>query len=366
MSFYNQYERLQEFDFTGFFSRVTPGDVRRVLEKDRLNPDDYLTLLAPAAESFLEEMAQKAYRLTRQHFGRAMILYTPLYLSNYCVNHCNYCGFSAGINIRRQTLSLKEVEAEAKVIAATGLRHILILTGESRYHAPLEYLAECVRLLKGYFSSIGIEVYPMEEEEYSYLVAAGVDSLTIYQEVYDAKIYDQVHLEGPKKDYRFRLDAPERGCRAGMRAVNIGALLGLGDWRRETFCGGLHANYLQNAYPEVEMSYSVPRLRPHNADYNIPHPVSDRNLVQSLLAIRLFMPRLGLTLSTRERAAFRDSLMPLGITKMSADSCTSVGGRILSGSADQFNVADERNVEEMRKALINKGYDPVFKDWHPF
>ncbi|MEW6663335.1 MAG: 2-iminoacetate synthase ThiH [Bacillota bacterium] len=366
MSFFSQYVRFQEFDFDGFFSRVSPVDVRRVLEKGRLDAGDFLALLAPAAEGLLEEMAQKAHRLTLQHFGRAMVLYTPLYLSNYCINHCSYCGFTAGNRVKRRTLTLEEVEAEAKVIAATGLKHILVLTGESRHHAPVEYIADCVRVLKGYFSSIGIEVYPMEEEEYHYLVETGVDSLTIYQEVYDAKIYDQVHLRGPKKDYRFRLDAPERGCRAGMRAVNVGALLGLGDWRRETFFGGLHANYIQNTYPEVEMSYSVPRLRPHSGDFIIPHPVTDKNLVQVLLALRLFMPRLGLTLSTRERAALRDKLIPLGITKMSAGSCTSVGGRTLSGTEDQFAIADERNVAQIREVLLKSGYDPVFKDWHPF
>jgi 2-iminoacetate synthase len=366
MSFYSQHVRFQDFDFDGFFNRVTSGDVSRVLEKSRLGAVDFLALLAPAAEGQLEAMAQKARRLTLQHFGRAMLLYTPMYLSNYCVNHCSYCGFTAGNKLMRQTLTLDEVEAEAKVIAATGIKHILVLTGESRRHAPVEYIADCVKVLKNFFSSIGIEVYPMDEEEYSYLVATGVDSLTIYQEVYDTEVYDRVHLMGPKKDYRFRLDAPERGCRAGMRAVNVGALLGLADWRRETFFGGLHAAYLQNTYPEVEMSYSVPRLRPHGGDFIIPHPVTDKNLVQILLALRLFMPRLGLTLSTRERSALRDKLIPLGITKMSADSCTSVGGRTLSGTADQFAVADERNVEEMRKVLINNGYDPVFKDWHPF
>jgi len=366
MSFFSQLLRWQGVDFDSLFNRVTTEDVRRGLEKRSLDAGDFAALLAPAAERLLEEMAQKAHRSTLQHFGRVMLLYTPLYLSNYCINHCRYCGFSAGNRLKRQTLTLAEVEAEARVIAATGLQHILVLTGESRSHVPVEYIAGCVRVLRGYFSSIGIEVYPMDETEYRYLIETGVDSLTIYQEVYDTGIYDQVHVSGPKKDFQFRLDAPERGCRAGMRAVNVGALLGLGDWRRDTFLGGLHAYYLQNTYPEVEISYSVPRLRPHSGDLIMPHPLTDKNLVQSLLALRLMMPRLGLTLSTRERASLRDHLIPLGITKMSASSCTSVGGRTIDNSDDQFAIADDRDVAQMKEVLTKKGFDPVLKDWHQF
>lgn len=366
MSFFNQYARFKDFDFDIFFRRISPEDIQRVLAKERLNAADFLTLLAPAAESLLEEIAQKAHRLTLQHFGRAMLLYTPLYLSNHCANLCRYCGFSSSNSLKRQTLTLAEVESEARVIAATGLKTILILTGESRRHAPVDYIADCVVILKGYFSSIGIEIYPLEEEEYRYLKETGVDSLTIYQEVYDERIYGQVHLRGPKKDYRFRLDAAERGCRAGLRSVNVGALLGLGDWRRETYFGGLHADYLQNRYPEVEISYSVPRLRPHCGDFAALYPAADMDLVQILLALRLFMPRLGLTLSTREGAALRDRLIYLGITKMSADSRTSVGGRIMAGGESQFAIADNRDVEQIRETLLTRGYDPVFKDWHPF
>lgn len=366
MTFHDLYSRFKGFDFDGFFGQVKPADVERVLGKSRLNHTDFLTLLSPAAESRLEEMAQQAHRFTLQHFGRAMVLYTPLYLSNHCVNQCSYCGFNARNKLHRKTLTLEEVEAEARAIAGTGLRHILILTGESRRHAPVPYLADCARVLGRYFSSIGIEVYPMAEEEYRALIEAGVDSLTIYQEAYDEKVYDQVHLKGPKKDYRFRLEAPERGCRAGMRAVNIGALLGLAEWRREAFFTGLHADYLQARYPEVEFSVSVPRLRPHLGNFSPPHPVADQNLVQILLAMRLFIPRLGLTLSTRERAGLRDNLLPLGITRMSAGSSTKVGGRATIDAGDeQFAIADTRSVAEIRETLLRKGYDPVFKDWHP-
>ncbi len=367
MSFANVCSQFKGFDFDGFFNRIQPDDIIKVLGKPGLDRTDFLVMLSPAAEGVLEEMAQKAHRLTLQHFGRAMVLYTPLYLSNYCVNVCSYCGFNARNRMYRKTLTLDEVEAEARAIASTGLKHILVLTGESRRHVPVSYIAGCVRVLRRYFASIGIEVYPMEEEEYRVLIQAGVDSLTIYQETYDEEVYDRVHVKGPKKHYRYRLEAPERGCRAGMRAVNIGALLGLNDWRRDAFFTGLHAAYLQDRYPEVELSVSVPRLRPHLGNFPPLYPVLDKNLVQILLALRLFIPRLGLTLSTRERAELRDRLIPLGITRMSAGSCTKVGGYAIQDTGHgQFDIADTRNVAEIREALLGRGYDPVFKDWHPF
>ncbi|MHB1127677.1 MAG: radical SAM protein, partial [Bacillota bacterium] len=227
MSFYDVITQYKGFDFDNFFRKVKPEDVVRILGKSSIDYSDYLALLSPAAETLLEEMAQKAHRITLQHFGRAMVLYTPLYLSNYCINQCSYCGFNSRNRLHRKTLKLDEVEAEARAIVELEMRHILILTGESRRHAPSSYIEDCVTVLRRYFTSIGIEVYPMSVEEYRGLIEAGVDSLTVYQEVYDEEIYDQVHIKGPKKDYRFRLEAPERGGQAGIRSVNIGALLGL-------------------------------------------------------------------------------------------------------------------------------------------
>ncbi|HHW42461.1 2-iminoacetate synthase ThiH [Desulfofundulus thermobenzoicus] len=364
MSFYEVYRQYQDFDFAGFFSSVTGRDVLRVLGKDRLKPLDYLTLLSPAAEPYLEEMAQKAHRLTVQHFGRTILLYTPLYLSNYCVNRCVYCGFHAGNELERRKLSPSEVEAEARVIAATGLKHILILTGESRKDSPVSYIKECVQVLKKYFTAICIEIYPLKEEEYAELIAAGVDGLTMYQEVYDEKVYARLHPPGPKRNYRFRLDAPERGCRAGMREVNVGALLGLNEWRREAFFTGLHADYLQNRFPEVEVSISPPRMRPQLGGFSPPVEVTDRNLVQYMVAFRLFMPRGGITISTRERAWLRDRLVKLGATRMSAGSCTAVGGRIAeSPVTGQFEISDERDVAAMARMLYEQGYQPVYKNW---
>lgn len=363
MSFYTARKHYEEFDFSGFFARVSEQDVEKAIEKQRLTEMDYLTLLSPRAEGHLEKMAQKAHRLTVQHFGRVMLLYTPLYLANYCVNRCVYCGFRADNELARKKLSLEEVTAEAQIIAATGLKHILILTGESRQYAPVSYIKECVDLLKKYFTSISIEIYPLEEREYAALIAAGVDGLTIYQEVYHEKVYATLHPSGPKRNYRFRLEAPERACRAGIRTVNVGALLGLHEWRSEAFFTGLHAYYLQNLFPAVEVSISPPRIRPYPGEFQPAVTVTDKNLVQYMLAFRLFMPRGGITISTRERAALREHLVKLGATKMSAGSCTAVGGRTDCQSAAQFEIWDRRSVAEVAGMLHDHGYQPVYKDW---
>lgn len=363
MSFDDLRKKYEKLDFDSFFAQVSDRDVERALEKQRLTEMDYLTLLAPRAEGHLEEMAQKAHRLTVRHFGRVMLLYTPLYLANYCVNNCVYCGFRAHSKLARKKLSPAEVEAEAQIIAATGLKHILILTGESRQYSPVSYIKECIEILKKYFTSISIEIYPLEEHEYAALIAAGVDGLTIYQEVYHEQVYAALHPSGPKRNFRFRLDAPERACRAGIRTVNVGALLGLHEWRPEAFFTGLHAHYLQNMYPAVEVSISPPRIRPYPGEFQPAVTVTDKNLVQYVLAFRLFMPRGGITISTRESAALRNHLVKLGVTKMSAGSCTAVGGRSDQHSTGQFEIWDRRGVAEVAGMLYAHGYQPVYKDW---
>jgi len=363
LSFYEARRRYDNFDFESFFERVTGDRIKRIIVKNRLGKLDYLALLSPRAEQYLEEMAQRAHRLTVQHFGRVIFLYTPLYLANYCVNQCVYCGFKAHNTLKRKKLSPAEVAEEARIIAATGLKHILILTGESRKESPVSYIKECVEVLKEYFTSISIEVYPLEEEEYTRLVSAGVDGFTMYQEVYDEEVYDELHPAGPKRNYRFRLEAPERACRAGIRTVNVGALLGLHDWRTEAFFTGLHADYLQNVYPDVDVSISPPRMRPQLGGFLPRVSVSDKNLVQYILAFRLFMPRGGITISTRERSELRDRLILLGATKMSAGSCTAVGGRSNHDSIGQFEISDERGVAEMAQMIYARGYQPVYKDW---
>ncbi len=353
----------QDFDTEAFFAGVTEPDVRRVIAQNRLGPLDYLTLLSPVAEDFLEEMAQKAHRLTLQHFGRTMLLFTPIYVANHCVNQCLYCGFNVKIDLHRTKLTIEEVAAEAEVIASTGLKHILLLTGESTHHTPVSYIRECVETLGRHFTSISIEIYPLEESDYRELIACGVDGLTVYQETYDRDRYAYLHPAGPKRDYGFRLDAPERGCRAGMRSVNIGALLGLADWRREAFLTGLHADYLQRKYPDVEISISPPRIRPQIGGFQPAVKVTDQNLVQYVTAYRLYMPRSGVTLSTRESPVLRDNMTRLGVTKMSGGVCTAVGGRSRSEETGQFQIADERSVYEVAKMLYQAGYQPVFKDW---
>ena len=364
MSFYDIYKKYRDFDFAAFDEQVTDEQVLRVIAKNTLDEADFLTLLSNRAFAFLEEIARKAQKLTLQNFGKVILLYTPMYLSNYCINKCTYCGFNAGNEIERKRLEISEVEKEAEIISRTGLKHILILTGESKKHSPVSYIKECVKVLKKHFSSISIEIYPLSIDEYRELSDAGVDGLTLYQEVYDEKIYEAVHISGPKKDYVNRLDAPERACIAGMRSVNIGALLGLNDWISEAFLTGIHVNYFQSKYPETELSVSLPRLRPHAGSFEQKCHVNDKSLVQIMLALRLFLPRVGITISTREGKELRDNLLGLGVTKMSAGSSTEVGGRLHQEKTEgQFEISDSRNVDEIKEMLYGKGYQPVFKDW---
>jgi len=367
MSYYETIAQYKNFDFDKAFNAVSAEDVRTAVNREVLDVDQLLSLLSPAAECYLEKMAEKAHQVTLRNFGRTIQLYTPMYLSNYCENECVYCGFSVKNDIERRKLTPDEVRAEAGSIASTGLKHILVLTGESRTMSPPGYIKDCIRVLKRYFSSISIEIYPLTEDEYREAVTDGVDGLTIYQEVYDEDIYYTMHPGGPKRDYNFRLDAPERGSRAGMRSVNVGVLLGLDGWRREVFLMGLHAKYLQDRYPEVEIGISLPRMRPHSGNFKAPYDVKDRDIVQMIIALRLFLPRLGITISTREDPAFRENLIGLGVTRMSAGSTTVVGGRTAAKRLDahppQFEILDRRSVNEIKAILKSKGYQAVLKDW---
>ncbi|MGM0502233.1 MAG: 2-iminoacetate synthase ThiH [Bacillota bacterium] len=364
MSFYQEYKKYQELDFADFFKQVQEQDIEDVLNKDKLTKQDFLALLSPQASNYLEEMAVKAHNLTVQNFGKTVTLYAPLYLANYCVNHCAYCGFSEANKIARKKLNAAEIKQEAEAVAKLGIKNLLILTGESRKHTPIAYLKEAVTVLKDYFPSLALEVYPLTVKEYQELIAAGVDALTIYQEVYDRKTYQQVHLAGPKQDYKFRLNAPERGCKAGMRSVNIGALLGLNSWVQESYFAGLHAKYLQDKYLETKINLSVPRLRAQQGGFQPKAEVNDKNLVQIMLAFRLFLPRVGINLSTREDKKLRENMLPLGVTKMSAESSTAVGGYATKQETKQFDIADNRKVSEVKEMLANKGYQAVFKSWH--
>jgi len=252
MSFMTMIDKFESFDFDGYFKCVTKADIQKSLNRDHLEPHDLLNLLSESAQEFLEELALKAQKLTLQHFGRTIGIYAPLYISDYCSNHCTYCGFNCATQFRRTKLSLEEIEQEAKAIADLGIRHILVLTGEAPAKTPLSYLEDAIGILKKYFSSIAIEIFPMDEDQYRILKNAGADSLTVYQETYDPKIYKEVHLKGKKTDYHYRLLTPERGAKAGFRALNIGPLFGLGEPASEAFLAGLHAKYLEQTFPFPE------------------------------------------------------------------------------------------------------------------
>ena len=344
--------------------------VERALSVDSLNENDFLSLLSPAAAGMLERIAHRAHDVTLRYFGRTVELFTPLYLSNYCVNGCVYCGFNARNGIPRGRLSYEEAVREGECIAATGLRHVLLLTGESPVESPVGYIAECVGRLRNRFDSVSVEVYPLDAEEYERLVAAGCDGVTLFQETYDRTLYADVHPSGPKRDFKWRLDAPERACAAGMRTVSVGALLGLGPWRSEVFMTGLHAAWLRRKYPDVSIGISLPRMRPHAGCYdplnetNALNAVSDREFVQILLALRLFLPNVSITISTRENPRMRDNLVGLGMTRMSAGVSTGIGGRSTEEKgSEQFDISDTRSVDEVCAMLESKGYQPVLKDW---
>ncbi len=364
MSFESTLKEWQSRNIETLLSSFTLKDVEQSLSKQRLSETDFLALLSPAALPYLEQMATKAQKISIHNFGRTIQLYIPLYLSNYCSNNCVYCGFSVRNAIHRNKLSLEEIEENAQEIAKTEIKHILILTGEAPKVTPMSYLLDAVGILKKHFASVSIEIFPMSEEEYRILKKAGVDGLTVYQEVYDPTVYQQVHLSGKKSNYSWRIEAPERGARAGFRSISIGTLFGLTDTVSEAFYAGLHAHWLQHQFLDTEFSLSLPRLNTAEGNFTAREILDDRRYVQFILAYRLFLPRVGLNLSTRERPEFRDNLIPLGITKMSAGSHTEVGGYHSDGnSTPQFEIADHRSVEEVSRVILQKGYEPVYKDW---
>lgn len=348
------------------YSRYTAADVRNVLCKDSLSPDDLAVLLSPPAQPMLEKMAEKAKAETAKHFGNTVCMFTPLYIANYCENYCVYCGFNCSNKIHRGKLSMNEIEAEYKTIAATGLREILLLTGESKTASPVGYIADAVRLARKYFATIGIEIYPMNSDEYAMLKDAGADFVSVYQETYDPIKYGEVHLRGPKRVFPYRFNAQERALMGGMRGVAFGSLLGLSDFRKDAFAAGIHAFFIQQKYPWAEISYSLPRLRPYinNAENN-PNDVHETQLLQVMLAYRLFMPYAGITISTRERAGFRDNAVGLAATKISAGVKVGIGGHGDNEQKgdEQFEISDPRSVDEVRSSLFEKGLQPVFTDY---
>jgi 2-iminoacetate synthase len=364
MSFKTVLNKYSWDDVKNIIYSTTSQDVEKILIKTKIDLFDFAALLSPAAENFLEPMAQIAHNITVQRFGKTIKLYAPLYLSNECTNSCIYCGFNKTNEIPRITLNELEIEKEAKAIFDTGIRHILLLTGESPKHANIDYLKKAVNICKKYFSSVAIEVYPLTIEEYEELYKTGVDSLTIYQETYNKDTYKKVHIAGKKSDFEWRLETPERGCKAGLRYVGIGALMGLNDFRIEEFFVGLHASYLMKNFWKTHIGISFPRIRKAEGNFTPKMIVTDKNLVQSMLALRIFLNDVGLVISTREPANLRNKLLPLGVTQMSAGSKTEPGGYTKQNTAgEQFEVEDKRNVAEFVNMLRQQGYDPVMKDW---
>jgi len=348
--------------------RISGSDVERTLSQPAgsYSLDRLLTLISPAAEDYLEQMAQLAHSLTVRRFGRTIRLYAPLYLSNFCANSCLYCGFNKENQSQRIRLTLDEALAEAELIASEGFRDLLLVSSEDPDFISIDYLRQLTGLLRKMFSSISIEIYQMTAAEYAALFAAGIDGVTLYQETYDRRAYRYFHPAGPKADYDNRLATPDNIARAGMREIGLGVLLGLADWRTETFALAEHAHYLIKRYWKSRVSFSFPRLRPaHEVDgLQFEHLVTDRNLVQMITALRLCFADAGLVLSTRESARLRDHLIRLGITKVSAGSKTSPGGYSARAHAtEQFQIDDGRTPTQVAEMIKSTGAEPVWKDW---
>lgn len=349
------------------YEKYTAEDVRLALANDIRTPKDFGALLSPAAAPFLEEMAQLAQQETRKHFGNSVYMFTPIYISNYCENYCIYCGFNCRNKIQRAKLTYEEIEKEMEAIAATGLEEILILVGESRKQSDVEYLGEACKIARRYFKMVGLEVYPMNSDEYAYLHECGADYVTVFQETYDSDKYETLHLGGHKRVFPYRVNAQERALKGGMRGVGFGALLGLADFRKDAFATGIHAWLLQRKYPQAEIAFSCPRLRPIiNNDKINPKDVHEAQLLQVITAYRLFIPFAGITISTRESARFRDNIVTIAATKISAGVSTGVGSHVeeLEDKGDeQFEIDDSRGVAEIHQMLLERGMQPVMNDY---
>lgn len=387
MTFSTAFDHLPWESWQELTTTATPADVRAALAGSGSPMTRFARLISSAAGGSLEPLCQASHRLTLQRFGKVMRLFAPLYLSNECVNNCKYCGFSRDNPILRVTLSVEEVVREARALKDRGFRHLLLVSGEHPRFAPNNYIADCVAALRDEIPSIALEVGPMEEPEYRRMVQAGAEALVVYQETYDRSAYTLVHTAGPKKDFDWRLDTPERAYAAGFRRLGIGALHGLSDWRFEATALAAHVDHLQRHCWKSQLTVSLPRLRPHAGEFTPFTQLRDAEMVQLITAFRLVFPDLGIVLSTREPASLREGLIPLGVTHMSAGSHTEPGGYTGAGSENlhrtkrgkiealsdeetgrhcatgQFEIADDRSAEEMARVLRRLGYEVVWKDW---
>ena len=353
--------------------KYTARDVQAALEHETCSIDDFKALLSPAAEPFLERMAQRARLETSKHFGNTVYLFTPLYIANYCENYCVYCGFNCYNHINRMKLTPEQIEHEMKVIADSGMEEILILTGESRAQSDVTYIGEACKLARKYFRMVGLEIYPVNTDEYRYLHECGADYVTVFQETYDADKYESLHLLGHKRVWPYRFDAQERALRGGMRGVAFSALLCLSDFRKDALASALHVYYLQRKYPHAEMSLSCPRLRPIiNNDRINPLDVHETPLCQILCAYRIFLPYAGITVSSRESAQFRNGIVKIAATKISAGVSTGIGDHESKYSGkesdsaqgdEQFEIDDSRSLEKMYSDIADEGLQPVLNDY---
>ncbi|KYN79007.1 thiamine biosynthesis protein ThiH [Clostridium sporogenes] len=349
------------------YEKYTSHDVLRALKKDVLDIEDFAALLSPAALPFLEEMAKRAKLETHKHFGNSVYMFTPLYIANYCENYCIYCGFNCHNKIKRAKLNAEEIEKEMQSISKTGLQEILLLTGESRSMSDVSYIGEACKIARKYFKVIGLEVYPMNSDEYAYLHECGADFVTVFQETYNSDKYETLHLDGHKRIFPYRFNAQERALKGGMRGVGFAALLGLDDFRKDAFATGLHAHLLQRKYPHAEIAISCPRLRPIiNNDKINPKDVHEKQLLQIITAYRIFLPFANITISTRECARFRDNVIGLSATKISAGVSVGIGGHSDEEDTkgdEQFEISDARTVSEIANAIANHGLQVVMSDY---
>ena len=353
--------------------RYTAKDVRAALEHETCTIEDFKALISPAAEPFLEQMAERARRETSKHFGNTVYLFTPLYIANYCENYCVYCGFNCYNHINRMKLTMEQIEKEMKVIADSGMEEILILTGESRGQSSVEYIGEACKLARKYFRMVGLEIYPVNTDEYRYLHECGADYVTVFQETYDTDKYETLHLMGHKRVWPYRFDAQERALRGGMRGVAFSALLGLSDFRKDALASALHVYYLQRKYPHAEMSLSCPRLRPIiNNDKINPLDVHEKQLCQIICAYRIFLPFVGITVTSRESASFRDGIVKIAATKVSAGVSTGIGDHDSKYNGkeneepqgdEQFEINDSRSLDKMYQDIAEEGLQPVLNDY---
>lgn len=363
-NFKNVFENYQWDDIKDKLEKVTLIEVERSLQKKSKTIEDFLNFLSPVASQKIEVMAKMTQQLTQKRFGKTIQLYAPLYLSNECQNICTYCGFSLDNSIKRKTLTNAELIVEATVLKAMDVNHVLLVSGEANKTVGIDYFLNAIKLLKPYFVNISIEVQPLSEEEYKKLHNAGVNSVLVYQETYHQEVYKEYHPKGKKSNFNFRLETPDRIGKAEIHKIGLGVLLGLEDWRVDSFFNALHIDYLQKQYWKSKYSVSFPRLRPAEGFIEPNFIMSDKDLLQLICAYRIWNEDLEISISTRENETFRDNVISLGATTMSAASKTNPGGYAVDKeSLEQFETSDERSMEEIKNVIRKAGYDPVMKDW---